>query len=80
MDNWLGTSTNKAKNIYEWIDWIVVDNLPFSFCEKESTRRKSKLTKISKNTLKKYTALLLDKIIRIIKARLPETFGLIIDG
>ena len=44
MDNWLETSTNEAKSIYEWIDWIVVNNLPFSFCGKETTRRKSKLT------------------------------------
>jgi hypothetical protein len=80
MDNWLGTSTNKAKTIYEWIEWIVFDNLPFQFCEKETTRKKAKLASISRNTLKKYMALLQEEIKQIIRARLPKSFGLIIDG
>ena len=44
MDNWLRTSTNKTKNVYDLIDWIVVDNLPFLILIIATTRRKSKLT------------------------------------
>jgi hypothetical protein len=80
MDKYFICTSDKAKNIYDWIEWIVDDNHSFSFCEKKSTRDKTKLKKISKNTLKKYMSLLVEEVKAIIKSQLPPSFGLIIDG
>ena len=41
----IGTS-EKAKHIYDWIEWIVDNNLPFSFCENKTKRAKNKLRKM----------------------------------
>ncbi len=45
---------SKSSNIFKWIEWIVMDELPLTFCEKELTRTNSKLQRISVKTLKKY--------------------------
>jgi len=44
-------STDKAKNIYGWIDWTLTDNLCFDFCERPTTQKYSKLKAISTHTL-----------------------------
>ena len=80
MDKYFIGTSDKAKNIYEWIEWIVDDNLPFSFCEKKTTRDKSKLKKMTIKTLKKYMSLLMEEVKTNIKSQLPPSFGLIIDG
>ena len=46
--------TSKARNIFKWLEWIVEDNLPFSFVEKQKTRSNSKLEPICRNTFMKY--------------------------
>ena len=74
-----GTPSDKAKHIYEWIEWIVEDNHPFSFVERINTRTKSKLKEISKRTVKKYMNLLFCAVKDVIRKRLPSTFGLVID-
>ena len=80
IDKFFCTPSDKAKNIYEWIEWIVEDNLPFYFVERKNTRTKSKLKKISKRSVKKYMTLLVCEVKNVIRKRLPSTFGLIIDG
>lgn len=39
----------KGNNIFNWLSWIIEDNLPFTFCERPSTRKFSKLDSISGN-------------------------------
>ena len=72
----------KAENIWEWIDWILEDNLPFEFVESNKARENSKLQSISANTLKKYMTALLHKVEGKLEALLKalKTFGLITDG
>jgi hypothetical protein len=41
-------------NIFRWIEWIVMDELPVSFVSKPLTRLSTKLQHISINTIKKY--------------------------
>ena len=72
--------TRTGLNLYGWIDWICVDLLPFSFVEKELTRKYSKLTSISRNTLLKYMEKLTKQVEINIAKELPEKFSLIIDG
>lgn len=70
----------KSSNIYSWIDWIVSENLPFNFCEKDSTRKYSKLTSISVETVMKYMELLVVEVEDRIRKELPEKFAIVFDG
>ena len=69
-------------NIWKWIDWIVSDNLPFTFVQSEKARENSNLEPISFNTLKKYMKALVTIVQRKISVILKEksSFGLITDG
>lgn len=80
LDSMLHHPTEKAKGIHKWISWIIDDNLPFTFCEKQSTRRNTVLPKISIPSLKKYMKLLQEEVTKTITKMLPTTFGLLIDG
>jgi hypothetical protein len=72
----------KAENLWGWVDWILEDNLPFTFVESEKTRENTKLTAISENTLKKYMKALMHKVEGKLAGMLKalKTFGLITDG
>lgn len=37
----------KGNNVFNWVSWIIEDNLPFSFCERTNTRKFTKLDSIS---------------------------------
>lgn len=80
MDKMLHLPTPKAHCIHRWISWIIDDNLPFTFCEKKSTRNNTNLDKMCVPTLKKYMKLLQKQVSKKIRKMLPPTFGLIIDG
>jgi len=45
MNNYFNNYTDKEKRIYDWIEWVVNDNQPLIFCEKKTTRAKTKLKK-----------------------------------
>ncbi len=70
----------KATNIYGWIDWIVSENLPLNFCEKESSRKYSKLKPVSVETVKKYMELLVGEVENCIRQELPNIFAIVFDG
>ena len=80
MDAFVLQPSDKAKTIYEWVEWIVEENLPLNFCEKKLTRNKTSLGKITTKTLKKYMRLLELKLRDMIKDILPPKFGLVMDG
>jgi hypothetical protein len=69
-----------AKNMHDWIDWIVMDNLPFCFVEKKRTRKNTSLNPICVNTFMKYLRLLTTAVEPEIAEALPDKFGLILDG
>jgi hypothetical protein len=70
----------KGSNIFNWLSWIIEDNLPFTFCERPNTRKFSKLDKLSVNTLMKYIKLTTERVKKRIADSLPNKFGIIIDG
>ena len=82
IDSFVIQPSEKAKSIYGWLEWIVEDNLPLSFCEKPTTRKKTNLAKITVKTLKKYANLLVEKVKKDIESKLKKAkrFGLVIDG
>ncbi|ETL47080.1 hypothetical protein L916_03136 [Phytophthora nicotianae] len=63
---WYGTVTpvvditSHAKGIHDWIEWIVMENRPLSFCESEITRKNTSLPITNAKALKKYITLLVD--------------------
>jgi len=70
----------KGSNIFNWLSWIIEDNLPFTFCERPNTRKFSKLDNLSVNTLMKYIKLTTERVEKKIADSLPNNFGIIIDG
>ena len=80
MDKFVVQPSVKAKNLYGWLHWIIEENLPISFVKSKTTRCYTSLDSISMNTLKKYMSLMKSHVQRKIKASVPKTFGLIIDG
>lgn len=71
---------DKAKNMYAWLDWVVMDNHPFNFVEKKRVRKNVILTPICTSTLLKYLRLVTKAVEDVVKLKLPDKFGLIIDG
>ena len=70
----------KGYNIFNWISWIIEDNLPFSFCERPNTKKFSNLDSISVDTLMKYIKLITERVEKKVADSLPSQFGIIIDG
>lgn len=71
----------KTANLFGWIEWILSENLPFTFCEKKMTRKYSNLSPLSVKTLKKYMLLLASYVEKkIVTQELPNKFGLVYDG
>lgn len=70
----------KSKNVFSWIEWIINDDLPFSFVDSLCTKKYSNLKSISSKTLEKYIVLLSTEVKKQIASVLPEKFSIIFDG
>jgi hypothetical protein len=72
--------TKKDVNQFQWVEWVVKDLLPFSFCEKRTTRKFSRLQSISveslMNAMSRLTVLVENKIRKL----LPDIFSLTFDS
>ena len=80
MDSYVAQISSKAKTIYGWMEWTLMDNNAFCFCEGKLTRKYSTLPDLSSETLMKYVKLTADKVRDKVTVILPESFGLVIDG
>ena len=54
-------SSKKAVNIFSWIEWIVMEQREFSFCEKALVKKYLKLEPISRGTFIRYIQKLTEK-------------------
>lgn len=70
----------KSFNTFKWIEWIVVDNLPFSFVEKKLTRENTNRDPISRGTIMKYLDSLGWETNLVLANLLPEKFAQAFDG
>jgi hypothetical protein len=70
----------KASTYFAWLEWIVMDNLPFTFVEKPLTRKNTKLDPIGVTSLMKYLKKLTEEVEKKASDELPDKFGLILDG
>lgn len=57
-----------------------MDNLPFTFVEKQLTAKNTKLDPITDETIKKYLLLVTERVEKRVANDLPENFGIVIDG
>jgi hypothetical protein len=69
----------KTCAIMGWMDWIIDQNLPFSFVEKETSRKYSNLPPVSRETIKDYILKASKAVQEVIKSELPMEFGLVFD-
>jgi hypothetical protein len=69
-----------AWNIYHWLEWIIMDDLPFNFVERELTAANTKLLPICSKTFIKYMELTHEAVEAKVNEILPPTFGIVVDG
>ena len=65
----------KVISAYKWIDWIVINDLPFSFVDNERTRKNASIKSISRQTLTKNLSQLTKLLENEVRASLPSCFG-----
>jgi hypothetical protein len=70
----------KDTNLFSWVEWIVKDLLPFSFCKKPTTRKFSLLDAISVESLMKAMTQFTVIVEQKVKHCLPDIFSLAFDG
>jgi hypothetical protein len=70
----------REKEMYEWVNFVAMKNLPLSFVDCTHTRSISKLKPVSSKTLRRTLLLLLDVVRATIKNQLPSKFVVIFDG
>lgn len=71
---------SKSSKIFSWLEWIIMDNLPFNFVEKQLTQKYTNLEKWSTDSFMKYLCMLTTSVEKIVANTLPEKFGIVIDG
>ena len=83
MGNWVTVTkvvSAEAKNMFAWIEWIVMADLPLTVVENEFYKKRSNLEPTTYKTVTKYMDNLLKLVRANIKRGLPKMFGIIFDG
>ena len=83
IGNWITVTkivSPEAKNMFGWIEWIVMADLPVTVVENELYKKRSNLESTTYKTVMKHMEALLRLIKENIKRGLPPTFGIIFDG
>lgn len=71
----------KAKDIYQWMNVIITQNLPFSFCDQQVVRDFAQPDPICRNTLTRYMKGIMDQMVEKLKAEFKDKLlGLLFDG
>ncbi|KAJ0394285.1 hypothetical protein ATCC90586_000741 [Pythium insidiosum] len=72
--------SKKAQSRFGWLSWVVEESLPLAFCEKETTRRNTKLSPVSVDTLRDNLIDAASALERKVAMELPAKFGIVFDG
>ena len=67
------TASDKAINLFNWIDWEVFENLPFSAVENPRMRKCSSLQPITIDALMKCMELLSQRVLGKLKEYVPNS-------
>ena len=65
--------SDEAINLLCWIDWVVVESLPFSAVKNPRTRKPSSLQPITTDTLMKHMGLLSQRVLEKLKECAPDS-------
>ena len=83
LGNWITVTkvvSPEAKNMFCWIEWIIMADLPVTIVENELYKKRSNLESTTYKTVTKHMENLLRLIKENIKRGLPPTFGILFDG
>jgi hypothetical protein len=72
--------SDREKEVFKWIEFIVMKNLPVSFVDCPYTRNITRLKNISAQTLRCHILELLSVVKETIQAELPPKFIIVFDG
>ena len=67
------TVSDKAINLFNWVDWVVFESLPFSAVENPRMRKYSSLQPIAAKTLTKSMELLSQRALGKLKDYVPDS-------
>ncbi|KAI3642900.1 hypothetical protein MP228_005012 [Amoeboaphelidium protococcarum] len=72
----------KFEYLYKWADWVITDNLSFSFVESPGTRKycNESLKPVSRRGFGRFMSTLYLGVKDYVASILPEKFGLLFDG
>ena len=80
MSGYVVRVSDSEKEIYSWIRFVVMKNLPVSFVDCTYTRDISRLKHISGKTLRHYILSLRDVLKEALRKELPSRFVVVFDG
>jgi hypothetical protein len=81
LDTYVLSLNDAEKEMAEWINYIVVKNLPVSIVDCPLTRNIVKLKPVSSKSIRKHVLSLANILVREeIKVRLPDRFVIVFDG
>ncbi|RLN87246.1 hypothetical protein DYB28_006547 [Aphanomyces astaci] len=69
----------KSEVVFKTLDWIISNNLPFSWFEKKRTREYGSFKGLSHNQVKHYMHLLRASVVEDIMKELTDKFGVVLD-
>ena len=72
--------SEQEKQMHQWIQFIVMKNLPVSFVDCTYTRNISRLKQVSGRTVRRHILSLLDVLKDTLRRELPSRFVLVFDG
>jgi hypothetical protein len=72
--------SNREKEMFKWIEFVVMKNLPVSIVDCPYTRDITRLKKVSAQTLRCHILELLSVVKETIQAELPPKFIIVFDG
>ena len=80
MEEYLVPVSEEEKQMSQWIDLLVMKNLPLSFVDCPYVREMSRYKSVSSKTIRKHMLALIDLVRETIKQKLPSKFVLMFDG
>jgi hypothetical protein len=76
----VGFIPEEVSHLFQWIQWIIMRNMPIHEVKDELTRAMSKLQPVKVKAVKKYMEWIAIKIGNNLEVELGELFGLMFDG
>ena len=76
------TVTKKEKRVYQWMEWVVMRNMPISEVDNELTRKLAGIDHINSKTLSKYVNKVANNIVPVIgdTIKAAGVFTILMDG